>query len=882
MADRIDDDIKEVKQRTKSQNSLSNSRSLHQTPSKGSSIHEIESVKSPPKEDSQAEEPDKKFALAKRFPDHKAKTRSSKSYNEKQAVYDQYNPFNTKFVAHEEFEGPPKQRKFTDCICYLLFIVFVIALGASFVLSYRMGDVDMINYLDFRGRRCGRAELEDRPYVYYINPSLDMNLRMCVESCPDSTGLPICLYEPDGTTPTPFCYTQMNTLRSGSLCIPAEASTKRKFLESYFDTQRYMMSMVMELYYSWDFQSIALVVAVLLNFVLLELIKRKRIIKFIIWLFLFLLLASFLLLAYFFNREYKERIALRCLFGVDKYKCGGGIAYFFYYATFGSMGLAGLYLLVVVFLFNKINLVIALITTSLKITEKLSKARYLPLMFSVAVGGVSIAAVFQVIHVLTIGELVTVDAKDIDGGKVKIFQHDYAYTKFLPLVLGGVIYAFSWCIHVTQYLVGFMITIWFFYKKKNTINLPVSRVLGHTFARHAGSVALYTLIVIACFPLIKLCRGAARVARAAKFMQLVLRPLLFIYHAFTRYISKHFFIQSYLWNDSFWPACKKSYFLVKQRNEHRREGPNALYHFVLIQLKVSISLLMGLLFLSLVYFNSRTMAGFLTADMQLKYPACLYLMISVYFISSVFLDSFEYVNYTALQCNFIDEEMFVGVQRYSEDYVTDLVEFYADMDRKDIFIKAQENRLMGFEAVKAERVNIVDSQSSQEIKESDSDDSDSYEDAPGIKFKTKKAVNEERDFIEQLEDQLQPDDDLVIEEDGADNAETEEVMMFDEKEHLMRPDWRDIRDKDKAGSTLIENAKRVINLNNFTKYTDPEAYEGGLSNRSKSDNKKSSSNIQITNLSKEELKDKGDRSKSQEFKLNFGRIKEEDNDDTFN
>ena len=45
-------------------------------------------------------------------------------------------------------------------------------------------------------------------------------------------------------------------------------------------------------------------------------------------------------------------------------------------------------------------------------------------------------------------------------------------------------------------------------------------------------------------------------------------------------------------------------------------------------------------------------------------------------ISSIFLDSFEFVNKTIIQCFYIDEEMFVGIQRYSEDYISELIEYY--------------------------------------------------------------------------------------------------------------------------------------------------------------------------------------------------------------
>ena len=851
----------------------------------------------------------KNFKLANRFINKKIRNKVKMTFSDKQAIYDQYSVYNRKFIPFEEFEGPPLKRRCTNMFIYFLFILFFIALGGTILYSYQLGDVDNINYLDFRGRRCGRVELSHRPYVYYMNPSLDMNLRMCVESCPDSTGLKICLYKKDGVTPTTFCYTQMNTERYGSLCIPSEASTKKKFFERYFDIRRYLLIMVADLYYSWDYILISFVFMVGICFLTMELFRHKKTIIFIIWFFLLNIIISFIILAFFFRIEYNNQIKLRCLFELDKYNCGGLFASIFYYGYFACFVCALLYFFVIMFLFNKIVLIISLIRTSLKITERLNESRYLPLIGCLMIILYAMGFIFTQIHIFTIGDLILNDTKDIDGGKTKDFQQDLSYSYYLPIVIIALLYLFNFFTKFIEYLIGFMITIWFFYRKKQTIYLPISRVMGHVFGSHIGTIAIYTFISLFFSPFIFFCNliGEWLKTRKSKFfitLQVIFLPIIFIHFKFTRYISNNFYIQNYLWNNSFWTSCKKSYFLMDERNKHRKEGPNALFHFVLFQIKMSIGFMGGMLYLLLVYITNQTIYGFSTDDIQIKYEVFIFIIFISFYITSVFLDSFEIVNQTTLQCYFIDEEMFVGGQRYAGDWVNDLVEFYANKDIAAVRVKAEKGQRMGIEKFDADRINFFESNSSDSKSESNSDDSDSYEEPKNFTFKQRKVSNEERDFIEELESQIS--DNHITEEDEEDEyirEESEEsddgVMMFMEDNKIER--YRDRQNgenligNDRSNNLLVENARNVLNdrphsgfeeqVNNLSR----TGLEYEINNRPPSrtinntfaSNTKltSHSNVNIEDLSKEESLKRLSREKSETFNLNFKNIKEESDED---
>lgn len=115
----------------------------------------------------------------------------------------------------------------TDKYWIPLFIFLNLGLIVTAYFAIADGDLSrLINGMDFRGVICGVGSYSDKPFLYFINPVLDINVGICVSSCPKSTGNSICLYEKDGFTKTGFCYTQMQTSYSGRYCLPLEPINK--------------------------------------------------------------------------------------------------------------------------------------------------------------------------------------------------------------------------------------------------------------------------------------------------------------------------------------------------------------------------------------------------------------------------------------------------------------------------------------------------------------------------------------------------------------------------------------------------------------------------------------------------------------------------------
>jgi len=94
-----------------------------------------------------------------------------------------------------------------------VFIYLVSLVGFFFygVFAYLDGDPNRLIYgMDIRSEICGVGKLEEKALVYYINPVVDIDLKICIEKCPDLSGPDICIYnEVDPYVLTPFCYTQI-------------------------------------------------------------------------------------------------------------------------------------------------------------------------------------------------------------------------------------------------------------------------------------------------------------------------------------------------------------------------------------------------------------------------------------------------------------------------------------------------------------------------------------------------------------------------------------------------------------------------------------------------------------------------------------------------
>ena len=100
------------------------------------------------------------------------------------------NKFVYKELHDDVREGPMRDRSCTNCFCLLLFTAFLVALGFCGLLGYKEGNPSLVLYLyDSSGNQCGKPDSShtDFKYLYFVNPSYQAKLTVCVDKCPEET-----------------------------------------------------------------------------------------------------------------------------------------------------------------------------------------------------------------------------------------------------------------------------------------------------------------------------------------------------------------------------------------------------------------------------------------------------------------------------------------------------------------------------------------------------------------------------------------------------------------------------------------------------------------------------------------------------------------------
>jgi hypothetical protein len=70
----------------------------------------------------------------------------------------------------------------------LIFLIFNVGFFAYGVIVWKDGRVERLTRgSDFRAEICGVKTLKERPYQYFPNPTVDINVRFCVKKCPSTS-----------------------------------------------------------------------------------------------------------------------------------------------------------------------------------------------------------------------------------------------------------------------------------------------------------------------------------------------------------------------------------------------------------------------------------------------------------------------------------------------------------------------------------------------------------------------------------------------------------------------------------------------------------------------------------------------------------------------
>lgn len=181
-----------------------------------------------------------------------------------------------------EFSGPVSNRKCTNLLFLIIFIVLNVGLIAIAIYILIKGDPKRLSKgFDFRGNICGVGDLQGKRFMLFPNAT-NLDWSLCVEACPYYYFENYyCLYDalnPDKYYPEWGCHNAYETTSYGFFCIPGHSGRKEVFI--YLSEAMQIIQMASgDLYSSWDAVVFGYIFSMCVGLLYLFLLRISRIAK---------------------------------------------------------------------------------------------------------------------------------------------------------------------------------------------------------------------------------------------------------------------------------------------------------------------------------------------------------------------------------------------------------------------------------------------------------------------------------------------------------------------------------------------------------------------------------------------------------------------------
>lgn len=152
-----------------------------------------------------------------------------------------------------------------------------------------------------------------------------------------------------------------------------------------------------------------------------------------------------------------------------------------------------------------------------------------------------------------------------------------------------------WLLAILGYsdlVTSYALSIWFFVKNKETVDIPVKRSFRDITKYHLGTLffgswanTLLGLPKIIMTIFTRTLRKSKQHSNWVRCVSATCMACIHVYQKLLRYISKNALVQTSLWGDNYYHSAKKAFFLLF-RNSHITKDLDYLQSFVLLQTKV--------------------------------------------------------------------------------------------------------------------------------------------------------------------------------------------------------------------------------------------------------------------------------------------------------
>ena len=361
-----------------------------------------------------------------------------------------------------------------------------------------------------------------------------------------------------------------------------------------------------------------------------------------------------------------------------------------FYASYVLYVLAGLWLIVIIFLRKRIVLAVACVREAAKAIGRMPMLSLFPvfqvlglLAFSIIWGvymaylGSSGDIVVECMCPLSSNATLVETVKSIDGicndGCIKHTELKYTKnTKYAGLYMVFVwLWTSQFIVAVGQLVVSLAISLWYFSRNKKLLKGSTGRAISIVTRYHLGTAALGGLIISIVKTISAILtyiqnKAVKSKLRVAIVLLSVLKCLLWCVEKILKFINKQAYVQTAIFGYSFCKASRCGFFLIL-RNALRISAVSIVSKIVIFVAKVFITV-------------ASATGGYHYLDIyhgdELNYlmlPTALIGLLA-YAVSEMFDEVFGMAISTILQCFVVDEEMFDPEDRFASPRLVETID----------------------------------------------------------------------------------------------------------------------------------------------------------------------------------------------------------------
>ena len=143
-------------------------------------------------------------------------------------------------------------RRCTDLYCLLVFAFLNVCMWTLSGWSYQDGDHFRLERgWDMYGNFCGQGVVSDRPYTFFLDPLLSIDLTICLPGCPSTTAIEtLCMYDDDFglELEDEGCFNSYPSKPFfNNYCLPADRNQRAKTLQWLYSEDQVMTRVVGDL-----------------------------------------------------------------------------------------------------------------------------------------------------------------------------------------------------------------------------------------------------------------------------------------------------------------------------------------------------------------------------------------------------------------------------------------------------------------------------------------------------------------------------------------------------------------------------------------------------------------------------------------------------------